>query len=359
MKISHSAVERYKTCGESYRLHYIEKIRPIWTTSALLFGDAIDTAIRAAVMRTGSPYSEFMLKWTNGFINKQATYLSTSPLIKYSKKDFDAELLTEEDYASLDALIASRHLERYVYEELAEKREKSDWQAFSDSEKAFYNYMNWMCLKNKAKIMLQAHNDQILPKIGKVYGMQIGISSSNGIGDDFIGYVDMEAEYEGHDKPVIFDYKTTSSYYKWNAARESAQLATYVHHRGPEYNTKLGGFIVLSKQIKKIRHKTCQTCGNSGSSRANTCDAKIEKKRCHGIWTEKLSFEGKVQVIIQEIDTGFEEAVLDDIDNTANQIKEQVFEKNYDKCEKMYGDKCPYISLCHEKSMKGLVKNET
>ena len=45
IKLSHSASEKYLTCPQQYKLHYIDRIRPDKLGSALLFGSALDEAL--------------------------------------------------------------------------------------------------------------------------------------------------------------------------------------------------------------------------------------------------------------------------------------------------------------------------
>lgn len=45
IQLSHSAAEKFNTCGAMYKYHYIDRIRPIAFGSALGFGGAFDEAL--------------------------------------------------------------------------------------------------------------------------------------------------------------------------------------------------------------------------------------------------------------------------------------------------------------------------
>ena len=73
MKISHSQVSKYLACPRMYKYHYRDKLRPDTTSSALLFGDAMDKALNSFLLEkktVDEAYEEFLQHWTTGSINK-------------------------------------------------------------------------------------------------------------------------------------------------------------------------------------------------------------------------------------------------------------------------------------------------
>ncbi len=103
-KLSHSSINRFKMCPKSYELHYVERIRPTGTTSALVFGAALDAALN--LILTGSPEKaegEFAKQFTTQEINGVSTNLPTCKELSYSSADFDADILTESDVGDIEA----------------------------------------------------------------------------------------------------------------------------------------------------------------------------------------------------------------------------------------------------------------
>ena len=61
--LSFSQLDRYLSCGESYRLHYIERLRPRVESAALAFGSALHEAL-AGLFRAGDdPVDHFIASW--------------------------------------------------------------------------------------------------------------------------------------------------------------------------------------------------------------------------------------------------------------------------------------------------------
>ena len=126
MKISHSAVNKHSQCAKMYEYHYIRKIRPNWTSSALIFGDALDKALNELVMKTeNDPYETFLKTWTNSLINKEPTYLPTASKLLYANKDYEPSLLTPEDYEDITARIAKGEIQEHNFSEIVSKKKRS------------------------------------------------------------------------------------------------------------------------------------------------------------------------------------------------------------------------------------------
>lgn len=359
MKLSHSACQKYLACPRMYKLHYIDKLRPNYSSSALLFGDAIDKAINELLLKTGNdPYEVFIKHWTQAQINKVDTFLPTATNIIYANKDFDASLLTQEDYAEVDRRVKSGEVKTFVYEDLAKKKKNMSWDKMSEDEKKYYNLMNWLVMKNKAKYFIDAYEKQVIPKIKKVHKIQHPISISNGE-DEVTGFIDIVAEIEDYEGLVIIDNKTSSREYDWDAVQKSPQLALY-QYAAEEFNSQYAGFVVMIKNLEKNKVKICTKCGNDGSkSRAKTCDAEVGTTRCHGEWKETTKPEAKIQIIINKIDTQFKELVIENFDEVTKAVKAEVFPMNLERCYDHFGGSCDYVKYCRSnKCMVGLSKKE-
>jgi hypothetical protein len=314
-KYSFTSLTKFKECGYAFKLHYLDKIRPTEEPGALAFGGAIDKAFTAMLI-PGEKSAEqvFLEEWT-------ADKILTGNE-KFSKSDTDLDLLDE-------------------------------------IEKGFGNENTnaFLSLKAKGLIILKALREKLLPKIEKVYGVQVPIELKNqdGEGDSFIGFIDFIIKLQGYDKPIIGDLKTTTVKYEADSVKKSPQLTAYTYAKGSEFNTNLAGFFVASKKITKTRHQTCTVCGfQDTNSRAKSCTNEAPK-RCGGQWDVRLTFDADVSILVDEIGEEQENEVLNSIDESHALIKQGVFEQNFQSCINKYHRKCPYYALCHEGKMDGLV----
>lgn len=319
MKLSNSALNLYGDCPRSYKLNYIDKLRAIEQPSSLTFGGAVDKAFTAMLTGSDNPEALFISEWK---------LTTDNPNTTYTKADLDMELIPSEFY--------SLH---------------------SDDVRQ----LSGMSLQVKGLLMIKALREKILPKITKVHSTQeaIALGNTDESGDSFIGFVDFIADYEGYDKPIIFDLKTSSVKYAPESVQESQQLTIYTYAAGDKYNTKLAGYIVLSKKIRKIRTKVCSDCKHTVvNNTSKTCNNIIaNSERCGGAWDITVEFDVDVDVIIDTIPSKTEEIVLDLMDNTHAKIKAGEFPQNPDSCfNKKYHRRCVYYDLCHSNSMEGLVK---
>ncbi len=318
-RLSHSAVSKYISCGEMYRLHYIEKLRPVEMKSSLLFGAAFDVALNAMLEGNTDFHNIFDQAFTYATINGKEIFIPTSTDVEYAKADIDLELLEESDHTS-----------KYT--------------------------QGFLSLSRKGHIMLRDYATKVLPKL-KVISIQETINLTNTEGDVITGIVDLVAEVDG--EVVILDNKTSARPYKKDSVVSSEQLSLYTHALEDKYNTRRAGFIVINKNIKKNRTKICQTCGHDGSGkRHETCPNIVDEKRCNGTWTETISPEADIQIIIDTINDEVENAVIENMDTVNENIKAGHFPKNPETCKNFYGRPCPYYNLCYYDNADGLVDHK-
>lgn len=352
VKLSHSAISRYRMCGASYKNHYISKIRPDHTTGALLFGDALDKALNCLLLNEGDPYERFIQAFTYGEINKVSTYLPTCTKIVYANSDYDSDLLNEDHHKKASEVVAGA--ESFTFEQIKDKKDTYGFEGLKDAEKSYYNYILWQCLCVKAYLILEGYKKKVLPKIKKVIAIQEKIEVDDGDGNFLTGFIDLVADVEGHGI-CILDNKTSQRDYEEDAVKSSDQLTQYYHLVKEKFSAKKAGFIVAKKQMSKL--KECSKCGANGTgSRAKTCDAEVDGQRCHGEW--KKTAYATFQIIIDDINEQQENFVMENIDEATSAIKAGVFIKNTQSCDNWYGQRCPYFNYCRTGSMKGLVKNE-
>lgn len=355
-KLSHSSVNKFSDCAKSYYFHYVERLRGTTQSAALLFGTAIDKATEDLV-QTGDlelAKNTFLAYWVSQEINGVNTDLRNNADITYAANDTDLELLNE----------ATNVMESI--NNVVDKKKDVGLVGLTAGERLLFNQVNWDIAKKRGELMLEAVNEQIVPKITKLHSTQEKIDLTNDSGDTVVGYVDLVADMVGYSSPIVLDFKTASRPYEEDSVKTSPQLALYVHAVSEKYRTRKAGFIVLSKAIQKNRKKICSECGNDGSGgRHKTCDAMISPPmdgpgtgkpvRCNGAWTETINPKCTIQVIIDDIPERLEDIVLENMDNTNKAINNGIFARNLNSCVKPYG-KCTFYGLCHHNSMEGLVK---
>jgi RecB family exonuclease len=214
-KLSFSSLNTYNDCGEKYRLHYIEKLRPKKTKSALLFGKAIDDALNTLLETKDIKLAKkvFRHSWREQKINGNTEKLYYSENVKYSKADLDESLIPD--------------------------------------RKTPLKNKEWTSMFFKGLIILDTYNKEILPKIKSVVSVQREASFEINEFKKITGFVDTIIEWEDGNL-YIADHKTTSVNYTENSANESKQLSLYFLTQKKEY-PNLNGlmFIVLDKKVRK------------------------------------------------------------------------------------------------------------
>lgn len=357
LRLSHSALSKFQTCGKAYEFHYIQRIRPTKPRTSLLFGSAMDKAIGAALVPDKkTPHEIFDYFWRFQEVNGKEEYIPKYKDLLYSNKDFDEDLLLEEDYVKIQR---EYNLNKEQALELAYKRIDVGHDRLTDEEKQRANFIFWHVMRRKGHTMIDAFIKKIMPRIKKIHSTQEYITLENDEGDKVIGYVDLVAELEGVDGPIILDIKTAASPYEEDAHLTSPQLILYVHATREKYNTNKAGFIVLGKNIIKNRTKICSVCGHDGSGgRAKTCDSVVEKVRCNGAWLEKINPECFTQVMYGDVPQQTEDLVMENIDDISRAIKEKHFTRNLSNCANQFGSRCDYYDLCYKGKMTDLKKME-
>lgn len=350
-KLSHSSTRLFMECGMKYKYHYVDKLRSKELRAALLFGTAIDKAIDALLSK-GDAEAIFEKYWNFQEAFGKLVHLANHPEIVYADSDFDKDLLTQADWDKLNEKY-NVSLDKIL--EIRSHKNKVSWKYVSNADKSVHNHANWLCLRRKGLLMIDAIRREFLPVCEEIIGTQIACELNNSEGDRVVGYVDMVARIKGYDKPVILDLKTSARPYEEDSVLTSPQLTLYVHALSEAHNnTRLAGYVVLSKQIQKNKVKICSACGNNGSGKTHkTCDAVIENKRCGKEWIETVNPKATVQLLINEIPERTETLVIENIDAINKAIHSGVFVRNLNSCTQAYG-KCQFYNKCYEGSDEGL-----
>lgn len=352
-KISHSAVRMYSECGRKYLYHYKYRLRSKVTHGALLFGSALDNALNTLLKTKNLEESIKMFEKCFRYqdINGIGTYLPYAKNVVYGMKDFDEELITDEDEkkyvefkAKYDVKSAS-DLKTDMANVVQLKKEQGHAN-LTDIEKMIYSFGNWHCLRNKGLCMLDAYNTEIIPQIKDVLAIQKHVGLTNSEGDKITGYIDLIVEWKDG-KRYVLDNKTSSIEYEPDSAMRSQQLILYHHMTKEEYKINGGvGFIVMYKHLNKNRQKTCAKCNFDGSGgRHKTCSNEFDGVRCNGMWIEKIRPSARVQVILNQVSEAAEDLVIQTFDEANEGIKKGVFNPNLNACGNA-NFQCPYYRKC-------------
>lgn len=363
-QLSHSAVGKFMQCGKAYDFHYNKKIRSTTTSGALLFGSALDAAINVLFEGLGIEKARAKLgsMWKSARVGSTTQLLPFNEKIVYAAADFDEELLNQDDKALFEYNAEHRQLNKNITEfvkETIEKKAANGWDNLKSDERQLYNYANWLSMGRKGQLMLQAYNDTIMPRIKKVLTYQRKISLNNEEGDSVTGYIDLVCEWEDG-SIIVFDNKTSAREYDKDAVLTSGQLALYVYSVFEEFKTRKAGFIVMRKNISKNREKMCTQCSYQAEkgARAKSCTNLLEGKRCGGEWLETVSPEATIQVLIDEMPQRTEDLVLENFADITHLIKQEVYPRNLQSCNNVFGQPCTYKKLCYEGKMEGLEETE-
>jgi len=349
-KLSHSAVSRYLKCPQSFKYHYVKKVRPDATSSALLFGSALDTCIEEVLKDANADYMKvFWENWEKAFINKTLEEIPLNTKVAYAKTDMDWDLLQEADLLKLDQFIINNKLEyiakfdqKAAYKECVKYKEQRAHRHFKEKEHQYLNLANWLCMARKAPLMVEAFKKHMLPRITKVISTQKEIKLENEDGDVAQGYLDMVVELDDG-KTYVLDLKTSARQYDDNAAAESPQLSLYAFHEG----VKNIGYVVLYKNIAKNKVRTCTKCNKvEANARVKTCSNEDTGSRCQGELSEVIDPEARLQLITSEVDESYTKAVIENFDTVNSLVKQGIFYRNFDACSNWFGQVCPFKKDC-------------
>jgi hypothetical protein len=366
MKFSHSALEKYRTCPKLYNLHYNQRLRPMTIGSSLVFGNAMDAGFNAVLLtkkKELTPEEQEIIKkapeqaFDDAFskfkINGPEEEIAQSWKVDYSKGDFDALLLGQEEIQLLQTF-EQTELEvtdfSAFYDWFRAERSKGHVD-FLDEEIRLYQFINWVALRRKGHLMLKTYAEQVMPKIKEVLSVQRRIGLPNGEGDSYEGILDCEVIWEDGVRRVM-DNKTSSRRYTPESVQKSFQLNPYSEETG----VNDGGYIVLLKAPKWDQNNRCQACGHTEISRVKSCANKIGKKRCGGELEVTYIPRIEVQIVLDSFREEDKEQIFQSIEQDISKIKEGKFEPDYSKCENQYGRRCVMYNYCHGQSMDGLVK---
>lgn len=296
-KISYSAWKKWLTCPKMFDYHYNERLRPTGTTSALMFGSAIDSALNHLLLTGEDPVPVFKMNFE--WEDLQG--------VEWNRRDFDIGIFDPDQL------------------------EKIEGQS--------YDYQCWASMRCKGRLLLEAYLKEVYPNIEEVYDVQKEVSSRP-------GFLDARVKYKGYGK-VLLDHKALSNPLSDDATERAVQLLSYAHNTGDT----LIGYVALVKQIGKTY--VCVKCGAKKISQHKTCPKVVNKKRCYGQW-KVTKVTPKIQVIIGETTDHKKKIVEESFTEVENALNKGIYPRNLEACWKMYGKPCVYYKKCWNDDESGL-----
>lgn len=324
IRLSHSAKDKLNFCGALYRNHYIDRVRSLELGSPLFFGSALDDAFGCLLLEKKKELTEE--EKTQVKKGPLTLFLEGMQTTNFNGEDLDISMYQHCSYFKSD--YDSRFLD-IITEKVTERFGEYDLEPFmehalsrnvklNEEETAVKNYVCWLSLIEKGKLMIDAYKEEVLPQIEEVIAVQKKIELPNDNGDVIVGYIDFIGTFVDEPGEVyIIDNKTSSRAYKKDSVQTSEQLATYCEHEGV---TK-AAYIVVEKNLRK-------------------------------------RIPVKITIIKDTIPEKQFDETLDLYAESLYNITEGNFEKNYDSGCFLFGRKCQYYDYCRSDGQitKGLVK---
>jgi hypothetical protein len=391
MKLSNSSISTFQTCGEAYRLKYVEKITSLYKGSALFFGSAIDSGLNHLLLHKdeehviGDSVRLFMSEWgVNVSRTGEKTEMPRNPYILYSKYDFDIDLLEKDDWAGLFSELKEYNKKTKskidspleVKNLIDAKLQTSSFQDLPEEDRSYYNFMSWLSLRRKGEILIKGYAKSLLPRIKTVVEVQKSFELSDEEKNVLNGVIDFVCVLDD-DTLVVADNKTSSITYEQDSVKSSVQLSLYVRalnilNDDPEHEWKVGkiehaAYFVMSKKLVKHITKTCKSCGHVSTGSHKTCDNMIETEmigpgtgkpvRCNGEWDKTKEYEVNTQLIVDRVSETVQNMIMENAENVKQSIKSGVFIKNLNSCQGKFGP-CEYKAYCWSGCEKNLKKGQ-
>jgi len=366
MRLSFSQISKYGQCPRSYKLYYVDKLRERSATAFLAFGSAMDEALNSLLRDlkknksvTVDYKAAFDECWQTVEVNKRKYPLMDCTLIGYAKADFVEELLFPEDLRFVKAKLKEygvEEMESYTIlkNQLEEERSRRAATGFSENRHKALNLLNWLSMRRKAHLMLDAYVRDIVPKIESVTAVQKQVELKSDCGSSLVGYVDTIVRFKGDKEDTVLDNKTSASPYSEDQVKTSQQLSLYTYALG----LKKAAYAVMQKTIRMNREKVCSVCEFESTGSHKTCNNTVNGKRCNASWNETIRPEAVTQLVIDTIEEQTQHVVVDNIAEVNDAIAANVFPKNLSACKNIYGNPCPYMNACWKNQTDYLEKVE-
>lgn len=249
-RISHSSIDTYNQCSYKYKLKYKDRLYSKTISSPLFFGSVMDDAFSRLLLDLKKVHTEeealLMPKTAEEVFEEKMLPYALDPNCEYSKSDFDPILFNAQDLLDLQAFDPSISDWFMFHEECSAILEKQG--RLSDEDRRSYNYLSWLSLTKKGKLLIDTYRKEVIPLINEVFDIQKEVQIENADGDFVVGKIDFSCEFKDEvGVRYICDNKTSSKAYSESSASESDQLAIYCENE----KTNKSCFVVVEKKLRK------------------------------------------------------------------------------------------------------------
>jgi len=354
MKLSYTKVQKYLECPKYYDLYYNQYLRQDYLTSAMFFGGAVDEALNILLLSKKNnlteeekelikkdPFEVFEDNFKFKTLNNEKIDVRTSLKVRYTKNDYNMELLTDEDIETLTIF-----MDKYNYKPISplelrtlleDKIDDHGFNSLDNSDRVFLNFSSWLTLRRKGIEIINSYKKNILPKIKEVISIQENVSLPNEDGDIIIGKIDLRFTMDDYDGIITGDNKTTSQKYSKNSVKNSEQLGIYQEYTEDPF----AAYLTILKNPQTISIKNCLDCQKTYiGGKIKNC--KICKKEL----TSEEKKEFTTQIIVDKVLEETKEKTFDNIQKVLYNIRDGNYPKDMSKGCFMYGRKCPYYDFC-------------
>lgn len=329
--LSHSQLSTFKDCERKWFLQKIERLRPTFTGSALIFGSALDSAVESILLDMMLPEKErknldpkevFLKQLDNFQVNGKDKKLPEDLLaVKFFASNVDEKLLKTIDLAPDFERIGIEPIEVAPFLEYCKTQRKAKVE-LEDTEQMLFNTLAYRTIQTSGLMFIDALIEWIEENVAEVHSVQKKIEIDDGNGNKFVGYLDFIVTLKDGRK-LLIDLKSSSNpklYYPEDSASKSPQLGIYAQEEGL-FNV---AYLVIDKNVR-VR------------------DPRIRLHFIEGEITEDF------------LDEVFEE-ITDCVDKIYEKMEygKEAFEMNKDSCNN-YGS-CEYRDYCWKGSKKNLEK---
>lgn len=218
MKLSNSAITLYEQCPRKYYYRYVENLKGNYTSSALLFGVALDVSLNY-ILQSIHEKKEWTREQAIATFGESLEKWNGENRLDFFKGDVPKELQDNIQEDSID-------FQEQIWEEMYKR--------------------GINCIDVYIK--------EILPQFKEIVSVQEKFEIKNEDDDIFNGILDFIAKTHD-DKIVLFDNKSASAKYPKNSVIKSQQLSLYL---GQFPNIKHAGYVVLIKNPEREKGLTHQ-----------------------------------------------------------------------------------------------------
>lgn len=317
--LSFSGYKRYTTCPKYYEYHDVKKERPGGQSSALIVGTIVGDVIEDVLMK----------KSNNPYEGLNVGAVALGKITEYFAHDFDPDLINMKNVEDEAKKLGWKGKDIVK----AVKSFLDDQTNLSDNQRIIMNMACNEALRAKMYYMVEGFMKWVYPKIDVVHDVQKHLVSEE---NDMHGYLDFTCTLKDG-RRVLFDIKTASRAYDFDAVLKSPQLALYC----AMYNHEYAGFIVLNKTINKQKVKTCTACDvtikGGNAKKCPTCKKPLEVD---------MSPKSYVQMLVNKMPERNKYLTTDAMRGTIEAIDKGIFYRNLNQCFYMYGKPCPYVDKC-------------